>query len=69
MVSTPRTIIDFVDRGTGDTPLCHKAREVHINGIPVLVAKDGIDIEYGPDVITAITLRLLPTEVHFIHQP
>lgn len=68
MSDVPRTVIEFQDVGTGDNPLCHRTREVLINGTPVLIQRDGIDIEHGGDQITVVTLRILPTEVHFNHK-
>lgn len=68
MPDLPRTVIEFVDPVGGENPVCHKLKEVHINGTAVLVAEDGIDIEYGAGIPTAVTLRMLPTEVHFINK-
>lgn len=65
----PRTVIDFVDIQPPEQALAHRMREVHINGVPVLVAKDGIDLEFSESDVTSVTLRLLPTEVHFISKP
>lgn len=69
-MNTPRTIIEFTD--VNPNPLGHVAhtlKEIRINGAPVLVAEDGIDIEFGHGEVTAVTLRLLPTEIHFRSAP
>lgn len=66
---TPRTVIEFVDTAPTSDPLIHKMREVHIDGVPVLVEKGGIDIEYGDDRATVVILRILATEVRFNHKP
>lgn len=67
MTRQPRTTIEFIDRTNdpGNT-LAHIASEVRINGTPVLVARDSIDVECGDNEATAVTLTLLPTKVHFI---
>ena len=65
-MSTPRTIIEFVDVVNSDNPLAHKVKEIRVNGTAVLLAEYGVDIEYGFNEVTAVTLRILPSEVHFI---
>lgn len=68
MSSIPKTVIELSDINTGDDPRCHRVQQVLVNGTPVLIKKDGIDIEYG-DEITVVTLQILPTEIHFNHKP
>lgn len=68
MSRAPRTVIELSDRTTGDDPVCHKTREIRINGTPVLIEKDGIEIEYGDEITTVVVLRILPTEIHFNHK-
>lgn len=68
MSSAPRTVIELSDIGTGDDPLCHKVRQVLVNGTPVLLEPDGIDIDFGDGRPTLVTLRILPTEIHFNHK-
>lgn len=67
MSETPRTIIEFVDHP--GTDLCHKTNQVKINGTPVLVEANGIDVSVGGRDATVVTLRILPTEIHFNHPP
>lgn len=63
----PRTVIEFKDYAGAEDAPCHKVSRVFIDGTEVLVEKDGIDIEYGDHQATVVTLRLLPTEIHFNH--
>jgi type IV secretory pathway protease TraF len=65
-MSIPRTVVEIIE--PTETPgqnVCHLAREVRINGVPVLVKEDGIDITFGAQEITTVTLEILPTEIHF----
>ena len=63
----PRTVVEFRDYvGAEDAP-CHRATRVFVNGSQVLVEEGGVDIEFGPNDATVVTLRLLPNEVHFNH--
>lgn len=65
----PRTVVEFMDHPS--STLAHKTLEVWVNGTPVLIERDGVDIEFKrsadgtPLATTVVTLRLLPTEVHF----
>ena len=61
-----RTIIEFVDNRVGPP---HVAKEIRINGTPILVAEDGVTIEWGRDRATTVTIELLPDEIHFISDP
>jgi len=65
MSNLPRTIIEFTDTKSPDPALAHITRQVKVNGTPVLLAEDGVEIEYGYGEITKVTLTILPTEVHF----
>lgn len=69
MSTTPQTFIEIRDQDHRDRPVGHVAKQVYINGSPVLVAEDGVHIKYGPDEMTTVTLDLLPTELHFGHGP
>lgn len=62
----PRTIIEFIEPlDFPNETIAHKSKEIRINGVPVLVKADDIQIEYGNNVVTAVTLTLIPTEIHF----
>jgi hypothetical protein len=63
MTPLPRTTIEFIDHAKD--PLAHVAKEVRINGTPVLVTEHGVDIDCGHNEATTVTLTLLPTEVRF----
>ena len=65
MSDLPRTIIGFTDTTAPDQALAHVTRQVRVNGIPVLLAEDGVEIEYGHGQVTKVILTILPTEVHF----
>ena len=65
MSNLPRTIIEFTDTKSPDPALAHITRQVKVNGTPVLLAEDGVEIEYGYGEITKVILTILPTEVHF----
>jgi len=69
MSSHPRTVVEFLDHP--GTHLCHKTVTIAINGTPVLVERDGIDVDIDPDGVraTTVTVRLLPTEIHFTRRP
>lgn len=70
MRRTPRTLIEFVEPvpegSNAEDAVAHKMRVVHINGQEVLVERDSIDLTFGPDEITKVTLTIIPTEVRFI---
>lgn len=74
MSHLPRTIIELVDTTSspGD-PVAHKAREIRINGTAVLIEADSLHIEFengpGDPEATKVTMTLLPTEIHFNHDP
>ena len=59
----PRTHVIIRDGTEGGPP--HKARHVLINGQEVLVAEHGIDIGFGPEEATTITLKILPASIVF----
>lgn len=60
-----RTIVEFKDKsGIGEQAL-HKTARVLINGSEVLVERDSIDLDFGPNQATKLHLTLLATEVHF----
>lgn len=61
----PRTVVEFVDTNTD--AIAHFVKEVRINGAPVLIEKDGVNIEYGTDKATVVELRILATEIRFNH--
>ena len=65
-MSLPRTVVEFVDTNI-DPAIAHVVKEVRINGTPVLIEKDGVNIEYGTDKATVVTLRILATEIRFNH--
>lgn len=69
MSKAPRTVIEFTDTATADTerPLAHKAKEIRINGAPVLVDADSVYLEFGANDPTRLTVTIFPTEVHFNH--
>ena len=70
-MNIPRTIIDVNDTpstGAG-AAACHIAKTVNVNGQEVLLEPDGFDISFGPDEPTVVTLRMLPTEIHFGRAP
>lgn len=64
MTDLPRTVITL----TGDRGPLHVAKGVLVNGSPVTVAEDGVDIDFGPDEVTTVTLTLLADEVHFVKE-
>ena len=65
MSNRPYTLIEFKDyERAADSPL-HKVARVFVNGTQVEVEKHGIDIEYGDDQATVVTLRIQPTEIRF----
>lgn len=67
MAKQPRTVVEFRDYvGAEDAP-CHKVARVFINGTEVMAQKDSLKVSFGPNGETAVTLTLLPTEVHFTH--
>lgn len=61
----PRTIVEILDSTKHD--ILHKAGKVRINGAEVLVEAGSVNLTFGEHEITKVTLTLLPTEVHFIH--
>lgn len=64
--SRPKTIIEFIEPlDFPDKTVAHKAKEIRINGVPVLVKADDIDLQFGFNDITSLTITLIPTEVHF----
>ena len=62
MSDTPETHIHIESRD--DIP-CHIARSVYVNGTPVLLAEDGLEIEYGFNEMTKVTLTILPKTLTF----
>lgn len=65
----PRTVIEFTDTAQmfGSDPLAHKAFEMRINGVPVLVERDSLSLTFGGREPTKVTVTILPTSVHFNH--
>lgn len=59
-MTTPRTIVELVDPSGVDSRLV-KPKEVHINGTPVLVEANSIEVDSGIDTreATRVTLTLL----------
>lgn len=63
----PRTLIEIKDYAGGEDVPAHKAKRVFINGSEVLVKSGGIDVSFGGDDPTVVTLRIMPTELRFNH--
>lgn len=59
----PRTHVIIRDDTNGGPP--HQARHVLINGQEVLVAEHGIEIDFGPEEATTVTLKILPATIVF----
>ncbi len=68
-MSTPRTVIHVVDTH-GGSPMVHVAKEVWLNGEPLLLAENGYEITTSADgnEPTVVTLRVMPTSVHYVHK-
>lgn len=62
----PRTVVELVDTSGHD--LIHKPRQFRIDGSPVLVAQDGIELDFSDKTATTVTFRLLVSEVHFVSE-
>lgn len=60
---SPKTVVELVDSATGHT--CHKTMTVHINGSPVRVLADSLEIGFGFNETTTVQLTLLVDELHF----
>ena len=45
--------------------LVHVAKRVYLNGIPLLLTEDGVDIAYGFNEPTVVTLKVLAKTVTF----
>lgn len=60
----PHTVVTL----TGDGGPMHVAKGVLVNGSPVTIAEHGVDIDFGPDEVTTVTLKLLADEVHFVKE-
>lgn len=58
----PETHIYIEGRDGGPIHVC---RQVYVNGTPVLLTEDGIEIEYGTKEPTVVTLRILPKSITF----
>ena len=63
-----RTVVELLDvaeRDDEESARPHVARMVRVNGQPVRVASDGVEIDFGENRPTIVTLRLLADEVRF----
>ena len=56
-----RNIIRLTDGR--ESPTYHCVRKVSVNGVDLRLAEDGIDIEYGPEQVTIVTLRVIASEI------
>lgn len=64
----PKTVVELRDReSAADGVGPHTAQRVLVNGSPVRIEVDGVDVDFGPSGPTVVTLRLLADEVHFTH--
>lgn len=48
-----------------DADLVHVPWNVYVNGVPVLLAEGGLEIEQGFDQATVVVLKILPKTVTF----
>lgn len=48
-----------------DADLVHVPWNVYVNGVPVLLAEDGLEIESGFDQATVVVLKILPKTLTF----
>ena len=62
MSDTPETHIHIESRIDGAV---HVSGSVYVNGTPVLLAEDGLGIEYGFNDMTTVTLKILPKTLTF----
>ena len=66
MKSIPRTTIEFIEVTKDPESIrCHKAGEVRINGVPVLVKGGTVSLDFNSIDLTEVTLTILPSEVNF----
>lgn len=66
-MTIPKTVIEIVDPmpNPDKVPLV-KPREVRVNGVPVMVAKDGLSIEYDDHrEPVKVTLEIMPDQLIF----
>ena len=61
--SEPETHVHIESRP--DAGLIHVPWNVYVNGVPVLLAEGGLEIEHGFDQATVVVLRILPKTVTF----
>lgn len=64
--TSPRTVVELIDSTPGN--VCHKVKTVHINGKPVRIKADSLQIDYGYDDVTTVTVTLMVDELHFRHR-
>lgn len=63
------TVVTICDRNSKTRQPLHIPGDVHINGQPILLAGDGLDVRTNEQGTPIVTLSLIPAELHYTQEP